>query len=517
LLCNGCGVELQENISSIILTKFEKAKEECKMNNLSESFVLFNEVLSLIEHNKTVISSSKDLMKAHLSVLDYLGSISLDLGNRKISFDYYLECKQKAADYNSFDYEINSTERLHYYFKDFKDGSDCLSFLNSDSTLISELDLIYDKYGKVYIDGRWPPKLYRGELYTHLEKKAEAYMRISKLYYSSKDYGKVDSFLNMAKSLSKDDILLNKKIEESYLRLYDVTGKTNKSIQTLNKLREIENTLDNEINKIEVVFIDKLKNENLKVSLKLTKTRIKYISGIAILFLLLLSLLYFYTMLRFRHMILRFKHNKLELESINKALEVRNEEQTRFASILHDIVGANLSAISMQLSIFKKHIPPDSYNSTKETLTKTIHEVRNLSHLMEPPALKRYGLIGAISEKAEEYTNNNFEIEVTSTIKNLNLKDHISHTLYSVLLELINNTIKYSKATNMIIHFSNEKKGNLSIKVSDNGVGFDVKKLEQSSKCLGLVNIKSKIKDLGGSFDIDSSNEGTSIDLIIPV
>jgi len=555
LVCGGCKDEPQEDLTNEILTTFQKAEVEYSKANLSKSFTLFTKVWRLIETKSVKLDSV--IKRNHLATLCYLGDISLKLENEEDSYTYYRRCELVAREYDQISYEIIAIKNHAELLSEYKyskeiclDGIKKLSKIKIDTSysdfLISNFALLYANAGmfdkakstvniinsKVNSNNVLQDmhlfNLYKvlGEIH-FLEKEfskslehfesaieifnsdlsgkiqlSEIYTKVTEIYFTQKNYDKVESILQKACSLIRYDLRNNKKIQEYFIKLYEATGDLNKDLEPLFILREIEDSLNNERNKI-------LKHTMLVSDFKLIKARTKYISALAISIIILLLLLYFYT-------ILRFKHKKLEFETINKAWEVRNEEQKRFASILHDIVGANLSAINMQLSIFKKHLPEYNYDSVKESLTKTIHEVRNISHLMEPPALKKHGLIGAITEKAEDYSNNNFNVEVTNIIKDLKLKDYISQTLYSVVLELINNGIKYSQATKMSIHFSIIKKGNLLIKVSDNGVGFNVKKLEQNSKCLGLINIKSKLEDLGGSFDIESSNEGTSIELTIP-
>ena len=81
-----------------------------------------------------------------------------------------------------------------------------------------------------------------------------------------------------------------------------------------------------------------------------------------------------------------------------------------------------------------------------------------------------------------------------------------------ILKEAINNVAKYSKATQMEVVLEIES-NTLKIIVSDNGVGFD----PEIVKGNGVVNMQKRVTELGGSFNIISSEKsGTKLSASIP-
>jgi NarL family two-component system sensor histidine kinase LiaS len=85
--------------------------------------------------------------------------------------------------------------------------------------------------------------------------------------------------------------------------------------------------------------------------------------------------------------------------------------------------------------------------------------------------------------------------------------------LIRMIQESLTNTIKHAKAT--IVAFSMIQKGDtLTIKIKDNGVGFDTNKL--SSAGHGVRNIKKRCSDIGATLDIESEpTKGTTITISI--
>ena len=76
------------------------------------------------------------------------------------------------------------------------------------------------------------------------------------------------------------------------------------------------------------------------------------------------------------------------------------------------------------------------------------------------------------------------------------------------------NTLKHAEATKVNIHL-NLIENELSLLFEDNGKGFNALELVDG---IGLGNIKSRIKKLNGTFNIDSTiNRGTVIAMEFPL
>lgn len=89
--------------------------------------------------------------------------------------------------------------------------------------------------------------------------------------------------------------------------------------------------------------------------------------------------------------------------------------------------------------------------------------------------------------------------------------------IYSIIEELINNILKHSKASNATIMLVHRVDNMLSIRLSDDGIGFDVKTIKNKDG-LGLSHINARVKVMNGIFNIVSSKgKGTSIFILVPV
>ena len=80
--------------------------------------------------------------------------------------------------------------------------------------------------------------------------------------------------------------------------------------------------------------------------------------------------------------------------------------------------------------------------------------------------------------------------------------------IYRIIQELLNNAMKYAKASKVLVSCS-QNKDVFFITVEDNGIGFDVSQNNKTG--MGLRNIKNRVDFMNGKLEIESVlNKGTS-------
>ena len=91
--------------------------------------------------------------------------------------------------------------------------------------------------------------------------------------------------------------------------------------------------------------------------------------------------------------------------------------------------------------------------------------------------------------------------------------------LYRIVKELVNNTIKHAKATEINIKLLEEENVTIKLIYSDNGIGFNIDlAVENAQGSIGLLNIMSRIKTVNGRYKISSAQgSGFLFELIIPL
>ena len=92
------------------------------------------------------------------------------------------------------------------------------------------------------------------------------------------------------------------------------------------------------------------------------------------------------------------------------------------------------------------------------------------------------------------------------------ISPQIDVSLFRVVQEAINNAIKHSNSSLVIINLSFEEKDQIKLEVKDNGQGTD--SLEGG---FGLIGMKERIRLINGAVEINSSKgQGFCIKVTVP-
>jgi signal transduction histidine kinase len=256
--------------------------------------------------------------------------------------------------------------------------------------------------------------------------------------------------------------------------------------------------------------------------------RFLVIIGIAVMLLLVISVLLAVLLTQRKKNQHRIAMEKLREQQQNQLIEaaVRSEEteRHRIAETLHDEVGAFLSSAKLHLLGIKEESLDEKdkklYEKGKELLNDVIQRVRGISHNLHSNILKEFGLNEAIRHfvrKVTEGTVLNATTALDDNYKTMNPDDDIS--MYRMVQELINNILKYAKATEFLIS-STLKGKELDLVLFHNGDGLTQEQFEElrfQKEGLGLKNIQNRIILLRGMIHFTSGAEGYRINIHIPV
>jgi|GEM_PF-3773206 len=215
------------------------------------------------------------------------------------------------------------------------------------------------------------------------------------------------------------------------------------------------------------------------------------------------------------------ERKQIEKRILEAIIMTEEKEREKFAKNLHDDLGPLLSSIKMYVnsilnanSLEKQQFIVEQLN---EIAKEAIQSTKEISNDLSPHILKNYGLLAAIesfSRKVEDH----IEIMIESNLSDSRFPEEIETSLYRIVKELINNTIKHANASVVRLHLL-KKVTEIHLAFKDDGVGFDLKVIENKmSTGRGLSNIISRIRSLKGNYSLDSdNNKGFEFKLDIPV
>lgn len=210
----------------------------------------------------------------------------------------------------------------------------------------------------------------------------------------------------------------------------------------------------------------------------------------------------------------------LQQKIVQAIIEAEEKECSYFSQELHDGLGPILSTIKLYLQWMES--PNTKTNKSQllkeslNTLEEAIHSLKEISNRLSPNVLEKFGLESAIQSfilKLRNATKIDFELHLDIGER---LRIDFETMLYRVLVEAMNNTIKYAKADKVYISLCHDKHS-LYVQYNDNGVGFDVDSALSKGLGNGLFNMQNRIKTYEGDLLIKSKpGEGTQIDIKLP-
>jgi signal transduction histidine kinase len=202
-----------------------------------------------------------------------------------------------------------------------------------------------------------------------------------------------------------------------------------------------------------------------------------------------------------------------EQKFLQGRFEAEEKAKDKIAQELHDDIGGQMIGLIIQLESTGKL-------NIEETgqLRKVYQEIRRLSHSLDEPIFKEINLQDKLKNYFSELINQvEFEISFIDDIKTKwsTIKDHqeIQRNLYRIIQELITNTAKFAKATEVEVQLINDK-SSLVLIYEDNGVGMD---LADRDKKPHFNTIKKRIEMFNGKMEVNSEPQhGFFVNISIP-
>ena len=209
--------------------------------------------------------------------------------------------------------------------------------------------------------------------------------------------------------------------------------------------------------------------------------------------------------------------------------EAQEAERMRIAREIHDGPAQLMANIVLRSEICQKLLERNEISQVlaeleelRQAVKISLREVRRIIFDLRPMALDDLGLGPALRRYIERFNDSEPGIQANITLSGLKgrLPQTLEISVFRLVQEALNNVRKHAKAT--VVQVSVEISGNeLKIRVSDNGIGFDVTKVrahQQNGDHYGLISMIERVELLTGTIIIDSSpGLGTTINIRLPL
>jgi signal transduction histidine kinase len=199
--------------------------------------------------------------------------------------------------------------------------------------------------------------------------------------------------------------------------------------------------------------------------------------------------------------------------SRERLVTAREEERRRLRRDLHDGVGPQLAALTLELETARNLLSHDPQASAlmadlSERARATVSDVRRSVHALRPPALDELGLIPALREGAAQYSQNGLRVSVRAPESLPPLPAAAEVATYHIVQEAMTNVVRHAGARNCSVRIAlDEEAGTLSVEIEDDGRGIE----EGNKVGVGLHSMRERAEELGGRCTISSQAEGGTL------
>lgn len=471
----------------------------CQELNDEESIAVIyqnmGEVMALQEqYDKAVGYYTSSLNK-----FDELGKVRSMAGVYLNIGQIYIELEQwdVAKIYLNKSYVIDTTYNLENY----------------ESTALKQLGITYLRINKL----KSAHELVRAALYIQNKNGystliPETKSVFAEIYYQMDDLPKALELLKEAEKGAEkigDDQLLSKvlllqstilgdinKYDEAYAKLQESTILSD-SIFNLEKARSIMNLELAYQTEIKEKQIDELKyNDSLQQEQLKNKSIQVYllIVSIILLFFFLLSMWVYWRKRR------QIDNQKRERKFLQGRFEAEEKAKDEIARELHDDIGGQMIGMILQLQSTNK-----LKDKEIQQLQDIYQDVRRLSHSLDEPLFVEIKLQEKIRNYLSELKSQvKFESSFIDDFKekwnHIEGSQELQRNIYRIIQELLTNTIKHAKATEVEIQLINESKS-IVLMYEDNGKGMTSDDLDNN---LNFNTIKKRLEMFDGHFEVNS-------------
>jgi PAS domain S-box-containing protein len=210
-----------------------------------------------------------------------------------------------------------------------------------------------------------------------------------------------------------------------------------------------------------------------------------------------------------------------------KLMQLQDEERRRIGRELHDSTGQVLAALEVTLDRALAAGPAEP--KVRQLLTECAQlarqcsqEIRTAAYLLHPPLLDELGLPTALHWLVDGFTaRSKIPVELELPAAGPRLQPDRELSLFRVTQEALSNVQKHSGSKSARVRLKIEP-GHAIIEVTDFGrgiipAGFTAGSTAAQATGVGLVGMRERLRQLGGSLTVESTPDGTSIIASVPI
>jgi signal transduction histidine kinase len=290
------------------------------------------------------------------------------------------------------------------------------------------------------------------------------------------------------------------------------------SVQKSQKLYEMEQKYESVLKAKQIALLNsETERQKLEIVQKnelIDQRNIQLVLVIASLIFLGIAVYQFYSRLRLQQTARLVLARREKDQAIIKSIY---EQRMSISKDMHDEIGSGLTHISLLSDMIATQNRPDPEMREEVQTISTISRklVQSMSEIIwaiNPQNETLENLTSYLREQTNKYFdpfNLQYSIQMPDELPHVQLTNLQRRNLFLVTKETLNNALKYADASSVSLSMEIKDDNRVCFVISDNGKGFEMDKIRRSAN--GLKNMQSRMAEIGGSFEINSTPQGTHV------
>ena len=196
-------------------------------------------------------------------------------------------------------------------------------------------------------------------------------------------------------------------------------------------------------------------------------------------------------------------------------LGAQEEERRRIAHELHDEALQLVVELRRQVERAARSAPDaeEQLHAARDLADALIGELRTVAFRLRPPDLEDLGLVSSLERLVADASRHGTAAELQVDKGTTTLSPAAALAFYRVAQEALTNAEHHGHANHVTLHLS-LKPDAISLRIEDDGTGFDVKRADSETDQihLGLVGMRERMQIIGGTLHIRSAaGQGTTV------
>lgn len=211
-----------------------------------------------------------------------------------------------------------------------------------------------------------------------------------------------------------------------------------------------------------------------------------------------------------------------------RLLQLQDEERRRLGRELHDSLAQTVLAVNLNLAQAMQSMAPvagrarSALEEARRLLQEMSQEIRTLSYLLHPPLLDELGLVSAIKEYAEGFSERSgIQLALNLPTDFGRLPQEAETALFRIVQESLSNIQRHSGSETAHLSLQADRTA-VYLTVGDRGKGIAAGPIDTLGAVgarlgVGILGMRERMTQLGGKLEIDSSPSGTTVRATIPI